>query len=166
MKCKVCNAELTEGQSFCSYCGAKVEAEPAVQQPAAEAATPAPAEAPAQVSAPIQQPQAEQPYQAPAQGSEPTAQKNPSDGSAVAGFVLGLCSFVVCCLGLPLGIIGLILSIKGLKSPKKKALAIVGLIFSILGLLAGIFFGIYGIAFGAAFAEEMDYYMSMIAMNL
>lgn len=69
-------------------------------------------------------------------GSAPSGNRK---GLAIAGLILGiisLCSALVpYCAGL-FGVIGIILSVLGLKS--SKGLAIAGLIISILGLLLGI----------------------------
>ena len=113
MRCKVCNAELTEGQSFCSYCGTKIE----MTEPSTEFD---------QGNVTVSDPTSKQ---------DQIPGKNPSDGHALAGFILGICSMVCCCIGLPSGILGIIFSAKGLKSNKRKGLAIPGLILSILSVV-------------------------------
>ncbi|MBO5213377.1 MAG: zinc-ribbon domain-containing protein [Clostridia bacterium] len=115
MKCSVCNSELQEGQSFCSYCGTKIEAEQPAEAVAAEATVVTPEE--------------------PSVQQNPTETKNPADTHALVGLILGICSMVCCCLGLPAGIVGIIFSAKGLKSETRKGMAIPGLILSILSIV-------------------------------
>lgn len=78
----------------------------------------------------------------------PYGQQNPynhdapegSTGLAVAGFVLGIISICCCCLpilSIPLGIIGLILSILGMKSGYR-GLAIAGIVLSSIAIVLGI----------------------------
>jgi hypothetical protein len=72
---------------------------------------------------------------------QPTPQKNSKDGLAIAGMVVGIVSVPCICFGwvaIIIGIVGLILSILGLKSPNKKGMAIAGLICSIVGLIGGL----------------------------
>ena len=69
-------------------------------------------------------------------------ENQPNNGIAIAGFVVGLVSIFVnfYCIT---GIVGLILSIFGLKKSKQsgkgKGLAIAGIICSIIGIIVGIF---------------------------
>ncbi len=151
MKCKFCNAELAEGQKFCSYCGNKVEPEvtPVVQEAQAEAPAVEPAPAEIVVEAPVAKTQpvaVPQPAPTPAPvaqfvstptaapTAEATTEQDPNEKSALIGFIMGIASFVVCCLGLPLGIVGIIFSVRGLKSAKK-GFAIPGIILSAVGLI-------------------------------
>lgn len=63
------------------------------------------------------------------------------DNFAIAGFIVGivsLCAWFLPCIGFPVTITGLVLSIMGLKSKKNKTFAIVGVVLCGLGLLASI----------------------------
>lgn len=64
------------------------------------------------------------------------------NGIAIAGFVVGLVSILINFYGIT-GIVGLILSIIGLKKSKEtqngKGLAIAGICCSVIGLIIGIF---------------------------
>ena len=69
-----------------------------------------------------------------------------NNGFAVASLVLGIVSVVFCffgtwaIIGLATGIVGIVLAVKGQKSPKK-GLATAGLVLSIIGVaLCGIMF--------------------------
>ena len=62
-------------------------------------------------------------------------------GFAIAGFVLGIVSIVACCspiFAVPCGIVGLILSILGLRSDRR-VFAIIGIVLSAIGMLVGAF---------------------------
>lgn len=161
MKCKVCNAELSEGQAFCSYCGTKVEAEPVAEE-TVEASV---QEQPATQEAPVyevQQPAAQTvPVYNPPKPEE--NEKSPADGQALAGLILGICSLLLCCIGLPSGIIGIIMSAKGLKSKTRKGMAIPGLILSILAVIN--FFSFW-IGFAGGLTGEIDSYYDYINMLL
>ncbi len=115
MRCKVCNAELGEGQSFCSYCGTKIETE---VQPSTAQTTETPIVTSIEPNV-----------------QNTTGKKDPADGHALVGLILGICSMVCCCIGLPAGIVGIIFSAKGLKSKTRKGMAIPGLILSILAVI-------------------------------
>jgi hypothetical protein len=93
----------------------------------------------------------EQQQQTPWQQNEPVVEQPQQDDKkkkfAIAGFVLGLVGLVawlVPILGLADGIVGIIMSVKGLKS-EKRTFALIGLILSIVGIVASIVFWIYGI---------------------
>jgi hypothetical protein len=77
-------------------------------------------------------------------------------GSATAGFVLGIVGMVAWLLpiaGLPVTIVGLVLSIKGQKSAKK-SLATAGLVLSIVGLVLTICNASIGAYIGATSAMQ------------
>lgn len=200
MKCNVCNAELAEGQAFCTYCGAKVE--PQQPEPEIGATTVLnenPYEAPAAQEAYAEQPAdpyeeqpayqyAEQPaevaydYAQPAEYEQPAgygytdaaeeeAAQKKANKFALVGMILGIASFLICCLGLPGGIAGIITSAKGMKSKTRKWMGILGLILSILAMIPGIFFAGYLIfcilmaILGAGLSiagSEMEYAMSIL----
>ena len=77
----------------------------------------------------------------------PPAPAGDKKGLAIAGFVIGivdLCAWLLPICGGPIGIVGLILSILGLKSPS--TLAIIGIVLSAVGLILVIINMIAGIA--------------------
>ena len=58
-----------------------------------------------------------------------------ADGYALTGLILGIVSGVCCCvpfIGPPCAILGIIFSAKGLQSTERKAMAVIGLILSII----------------------------------
>lgn len=66
---------------------------------------------------------------------------------AIAGFILGIVGLIAwkfTILGIAEGIVGIVMSIKGLKS-SKRIFAIIGLVLSILGVIASIAYLIYAI---------------------
>jgi len=85
-------------------------------------------------------------YPPPAAVPAPAGDKK---GFAIAGFVLGiinLCSWLLPICGGPLAVVGLILSILGIRS-SQKILAIIGIVLSVIGLLATIINAILGAIF-------------------
>lgn len=86
---------------------------------------------------------------------EPDSPKG--SGFAIAGMVCGIVALVlVCCfwpLGVVLGIVGLILSIIGLRKKQSKGMSIAGIVTSGLGILLGIALGILSAVFMAAISE-------------
>jgi hypothetical protein len=86
----------------------------------------------------------------------PPSVEQPKDpkGLAITGFVLGLVSFFFpCCLPLP--VVGIVLSARGLKS-SARGMAIAGLILSIIGLLASLITTVFYLFFGGmVFLEAM-----------
>jgi hypothetical protein len=94
----------------------------------------------------------------------PSTRRN--NGMAIAGFVLGLASFMTlvpsifcCCFGFPLNILGIVFSIVGLEQIHRhpqlytgKSLAVAGLVLSILCILAYIFL----LAIGAITSQWSD----------
>ncbi|MFZ2539759.1 MAG: hypothetical protein WAX04_12810 [Oscillospiraceae bacterium] len=78
-------------------------------------------------------------------------------GSAIAGFVLGIVSLLVCLVplfGVPCTIVGIVMSAKGMKSTKK-TLAIIGLVFCIIGLIVTIISAVMGAIAGAKIAQQI-----------
>lgn len=76
---------------------------------------------------------------------------------AIAGFVLGLCglgAWFLPILGLPVGIVGIVMGVKGLKSTKK-TFAIIGLVLSILCIVASVVNMIVGAIAGAQAAANI-----------
>ncbi len=114
---------------------------------------------PAPPSAPPPQPAppAYAPPQAPAPGQYLPAPQAPApqfaqpqsrggEGQAIAALVIGIVGLLTWCLpilGVPLAIIGIVLGVMGMKS-SKRTLAIIGLVLCALSLLAGIVNGVLG----------------------
>lgn len=87
--------------------------------------------------------------------------KSNKDGLAVGGLITGIASIVLCCfncIDIPVAIVGLVISILGLKSEAKKGCAIGGIITSIAGLLLSILVLVFAFTSGAfeAYNEVYD----------
>ena len=83
-------------------------------------------------------------------------------GFAIAGFVIGiidLCAWLLPICGGPIAVIGLVLSILGIKS-SQKTLAIIGVVLSALGLFLTIGNAILGAVFNSG--DIMQQIQSMI----
>lgn len=85
------------------------------------------------------------------------AQPKQTNGLAIAGFVVSLVSFLLCCGSF--SIISLILSIIGTIKAKDyngngKAMGIIGIVLSVLGILI---FTIFMIFYAAVLVDEMGY---------
>ncbi|MBQ1272837.1 MAG: zinc-ribbon domain-containing protein [Clostridia bacterium] len=131
MKCNVCNAELRDDQSFCAYCGTKVENNAVAESPA-QAETPVYTDAPASVS----------------------TEENPGKKNAKTGLIFGILSYVIPFVGLIFGIIGIVNSAKGLKS-ESKGMAIPGLVLSIVGTVENVIIILYTLFFVATWLLMM-----------
>ena len=69
------------------------------------------------------------------------SQSQPGDGLAVAGLVFGIISmftWLLWFLGLPFSIVGIILSALGRRSARRRTMATVGLVLSIISLVLAI----------------------------
>lgn len=109
MQCALCGQELDPAATGCPHCAAQ-NAPPPVTT-----AMPAP---PTPLVTPI----------------SAIPQASPNDGKATAALVLGIIGMIMWCLpilGLPIGIVGIVLGAKGLDS-SKRGMAMAGLIMSIL----------------------------------
>jgi hypothetical protein len=82
------------------------------------------------------------------QMQQEAAKQRTANGCAIAGMILGIISVVLCCLSwvdFIIGIVGLSLSVVGLKSFRFKGPAVAGLICSICGILGAlVMFFYYG----------------------
>ena len=140
--CVHCGSNLEEGANVCPNCGAIVEE---VQGGAVETVV---------VN--------EQPRQNYNQQAAP-AQNSPSNGLAIAGFIISLVSFILCCG--TLSPISLILSIIGAANAGKangkgKGMAIAGIIISVLTIIiALIVWFVVGLGTFAGILEEVEYSM-------
>jgi hypothetical protein len=73
----------------------------------------------------------------------PYSQPQGGNGQAIAGLVLGIISLFICWIpffGLPLPIVGIILSALGRRSPTGRTIGTVGLVLSIIALAVAIIF--------------------------
>lgn len=74
-------------------------------------------------------------------GMQQPPQKSGKDGLAIAGMIIGIVSIVLMCFNWVdalIAVVGLILSILGLKSLRRKGMAVAGTICSVVGLLGSI----------------------------
>lgn len=167
--CENCGTQLGDGVRFCPNCGAQV-AQSARQaqtdtQAAAQTAQPettaqaavTPAANTAEKTVGMQEP-----LHATVVTQTPTPKTN---GFAVAGFVLGICSILfgwLCCFNIT-SVLGLVFSIIGLcqiggKKGSGKGLAVAGLVLSILSILLLVGFGLFTQAFEVYFSPNGDSY--------
>lgn len=119
--------------------------------PAPEAPAPPPPVAPVAPAAPVAPqpvyaPPPQPAYPPPAQPvyapppPYPQTQRTGGEGQAIAALVIGIVGGLTWCLplvGIPLAIIGIVLGVMGMKSTKR-TLAIIGIVFCVLSLIAGI----------------------------
>lgn len=158
MYCSSCGSSVNEGQSFCPNCGAPV-AQPA-PQPAVQVQQPKPVAQP--VAQPVQQPVAQPVYAQPVAASAAHAKK--SRGFAIAGFILGLytlpMSWVIFLniISVFTGLAGVIISIIALtkKNGRLKAMAVIGLIMSSLGMIYSI------LSWASMYSNEVYKFMTPI----
>ena len=150
MYCSSCGSSVNEGQSFCPNCGAPV-AQPA-PQPAVQVQQPPP----------VAQPVAQPVYTQPVAASAAPAKK--SRGFAIAGFILGLytlpMSWVIFLniISVFTGLAGVIISIIALtkKNGRLKAMAVIGLIMSSLGMIYSI------LSWASMYSNEVYNFMTPI----
>ena len=133
MFCKKCGNEISDRDNFCTRCGYQVK-EVEKEAPAEEIS-----EAPAEVAVEAAMVQAEP--KAPAVAPAVEGKKKMA-GKAVAGFVVSLAGLLVS--PIICGIIGIILSVKGMKQTKSgelrgRGLAIAGLVLGIISIPWGIY---------------------------
>ena len=158
MYCSSCGSSVNEGQSFCPNCGAPV-AQPA-PQPAVQVQQPQPVAQP--VAQPVPQPAAQSVYAQPVAASAAPAKK--SRGFAIAGFILGLytlpMSWVIFLniISVFTGLAGVIISIIALtkKNGRLKAMAVIGLIMSSLGMIYSI------LSWASMYSNEVYNFMTPI----
>ena len=154
MYCSSCGSSVNEGQSFCPNCGAPV-AQPA-PRPAVQVQQPQP------VAQQVQQPVAQPVYTQPVAASAAPAKK--SRGFAIAGFILGLytlpMSWVIFfnIISIFTGLAGVIISIIALtkKNGRLKAMAVIGLIMSSLGMIYSI------LSWASMYSNEVYKFMTPI----
>ena len=131
MKCNYCGADNKEESKFCASCGAELAAKKKTTKKTEEKVE-------------VKEEKVE---------TKPEVKKEPvkvdtnkvTDGKSTASLVLGICSFVVFCLMLPLSLIGLILGIASKERSGKRTAGIVinaiALGLSIISVLICIWFG-------------------------
>ena len=80
----------------------------------------------------------------PSRGTSPAGQMAKTNSYALAGLIFGILSLTCCCCGFPFGILGLIFSLIGLSQinanpelHEGRAMAIAGLVLSIISLVLG-----------------------------
>ena len=155
--CEHCGTQLGDGVRFCPNCGAQVaqNARQAKTDTKLAAVTPAANTAEKTVGT-------QEPLHATVVTQTPAPKTN---GFAVAGFVLGICSILfgwLCCFNIT-SVLGLVFSIIGLcqiggKKGSGKGLAVAGLVLSILSILLLVGFGLFTQAFEVYFSPNGDSY--------
>ena len=167
--CENCGTQLEDGVRFCPNCGAQVAQEAAQTQPDAQTtAQSAQPETAVQTAVTSVMNTAENAAgaQAPLHATVVTQAPAPkTNGFAVAGFVLGICSILfgwICCFNIT-SVLGLVFSIIGLcqiggKKGSGKGLAVAGLVLSILSILLLACFGLLTQAFEVYFSPSGDFY--------
>ena len=85
----------------------------------------------------------ERPYQSQLYPPPPPMppQVEPGRGQALAGLIVGIISLIVWfipCVGLPVSIVGIIMSVIGRRSISHRTIATVGLVLSIIGLVVAL----------------------------
>lgn len=159
MKCTKCDEELDAGAVFCGNCGQPVAAPTQVSASATatappSASTPAPqpapvaepAPAPSSVPVPVAEPASAPVTPVPAY-AVPSDLSKPGGGKAIASFVLGilgLLGWIIPIVGLPMGVIGLILGSTSLKSSHRR-LAIAGIVLSSIVVVASVMLWVYSV---------------------
>ncbi len=83
----------------------------------------------------------------------------PADTMALVGMILGIVSLCLCCfnlIDLPFAIAGLVLGILGVKSTKRKGMAIAGIVCSAIAVLLCISLFINGMELSSSLSNDMD----------
>jgi lipopolysaccharide export LptBFGC system permease protein LptF len=143
--CKRCGAQLSDDAKFCSSCGASVKQESDENQN-------------------HEQPQPYSPYSTSQQNTQYTQYAPPyqpqkkKNGLSMAGFIVSLAGMLF--LPLVSGIVGLVLSVIGLRNSKREGLGTDG--FAIAGIIIGVINILYGILLimicSVYWTEYMNYY--------
>ena len=149
MYCSNCGQRLTDDAKHCPNCGALIrrdtEAGPDPGRPEEPKGPESYSYGAAESERPARDPYANpysDPYGRPAAGADPRTASygapvppTKADGYALTGLILGIVSGVCCCvpfIGLPCAVLGIIFSAKGMTSTDRKAMAVIGLILSII----------------------------------
>ena len=167
--CENCGTQLEDGVRFCPNCGAQVVQQAAQAQLDTQttAQTAQPETAAQAAVAPVSNMTentagAQEPLHATVVTQAPAPKTN---GFAVAGFVLGICSILfgwLCCFNIT-SVLGIVFSIIGLcqiggKKGSGKGLAVAGLVLSVLSILLLVGFGLLTQAFEVYFSPNGDFY--------
>lgn len=138
MHCSNCGAELDKDSKFCSYCGNEVtkgKKEEVKEEKKAEE---------------------KKEEKIVEKKEEVTKTTNTvTDRKATASLVLGICSFVIFCLMLPLSIVGLIL---GIVSKERSGKRTAGVVINAIALGLSLIACIIALLFGAAINAAIDSY--------
>ena len=155
--CGNCGTQLEENVHFCPNCGAPVTEEKIQSKVGAQPET----QAVEPVTVHTAQKNAADAAAAQPTPTHATAVPPKTNGFAIAGFVLGICSVLfgwICCFNIT-SVLGLVFSIIGLcqtagKKNSGKGLAIAGLVLSILAVLILVVFGLLTQAFEVYFSPN------------
>ena len=125
--CKNCGTEVEEGGKFCPSCGTSVDL---LSQPS-------------KIIDQMDHPKNPGPYHDPERTYQATSTKGSTNGLAIGGFVSSLAGFIIA--GIPLGTVGLVLSLIGYKQVKErnqsgKGLAFAGIIIGAIDIVFGIWY--------------------------
>ena len=148
MYCSNCGQRLTDDAKHCPNCGVLIRRDTEAGSDPGRPEEPkgpeaysygAGAESGQTAKDPYANPYGD-PYGRPAPDAAPNSYgtvvpPNKEDGCALTGLILGIVSGVCCCvpfIGLTCAVLGIIFSAKGLKSTDRKAMAVIGLILSII----------------------------------
>ena len=159
----MCGNEVNGEKGFCGICGGKMNVVD-VQDDFGSQAQSFGNIPPVTPATPVNPLPDNSPFSSPAYNTPPTNYNNgndPNRTAAIAGMVIGIVSVVLCCvpyLSIALGITGLILSVKGMKSTTARGMAIAGLVCSIVGLALGIIYSIYWSVVGCVACESYNRY--------
>ena len=161
--CTMCGNEVNGEKGFCGICGGKMNVVD-VQDDFGSQAQSFGNIPPVTPVTPVNPLPDNSPFSSPAYNTPPTNYNNgndPNRTAAIAGMVIGIVSVVLCCvpyLSIALGITGLILSVKGMKSTTARGMAIAGLVCSIVGLALGIIYSIYWSVVGCVACDSYNRY--------
>ena len=133
--CNNCGSQMPDEAVSCTVCGAPLTAsqpqQPYQQQPYQQQP----------YQQPYQQQAYQQPYQAQPYQQQPMYVDNGASGKATASLVLGILSLIICGLGLPLGIIGLVLGVQARNAMPEgtpgRGKATAGMVMSIIACVWG-----------------------------
>ena len=156
MYCSNCGQRLTDDAKHCPNCGVLIRRD--------TEAGPDPGR-PEEPKGPESYSYGAAESERPAQGADPRTASygapvppTKADGYALTGLILGIVSGVCCCvpfIGLPCAVLGIIFSAKGMKSTDRKAMAVIGLILSIIFVACNLATG-YSAIVGLAHPEAWE----------
>lgn len=164
--CGNCGSQLEDGTRFCPNCGAPTPEDTAQENAQTTAQTNTQTQADTQTQTQTGAANTAQSEPLHAEVVTPTPTPAPkTNGFAIAGLVLGICSILfgwLCCFNIT-SVLGIVFSIIGLCQTSGgkgngKGLAVAGLVLSILSILLLVGFGLLSQAFEVYFSPNGDFY--------